>query len=285
MCFRVGRRLELRNFGTSELLNARGQDQEPGSGRLNCLDMDKKAPDGRMGYTVGTQNDDLVRNLAWMANDEDIRGPWDQTRFWIYESQASLDHVRERLIPSPNAGGYLKCAWESAVDAGVDFSKPDYARLLEPKMLLGYAPYEAVRWLVKHLSRDRASELASWVNNNTSAFSDSILNARNELPTQHVADDAYALATSRSPEVRLAGMNLLLSGVPDTGRKDVMANKMFARCAARIEDTNEAVALKALDVIGTYKYKKALSGVQELSMKAPTPAIKEKAAAVLGLLQ
>ena len=279
--------LQLIEGGSQGFVLSRGPalQEEPGMGRLNCLDMDKKAPDGHQGYSVGAQNDDVVRNLAWIAEGEDIRGPWDQTRFWIYESQASLDRVRERLIPSPNAGGYLKCAWESAVDGGVDFDKDEYAHLLEPKLLLGYAPYDAVRWLVKRLSRSRAGELAKWVNDNAAAFSDSILNARNEdaaqLAAQHVADCAYALATSHSPEVREAGMNLLLNGVPDTGRKDVMYSKNFARCAAKIEDENEAVALKALDVVGAYKYKKAQSGVQELSANSAHQAVKTKATAVM----
>jgi len=278
--------LQLLEGASQSFVFSRGPtvQEEPGRGRLNCLDMDKKAPDGSMGYTVGSQNDDTVRNLAWIAEGENIRGPWDQTRFWIYESQASFNHVRERLIPSPTAGGYLNCAWESAVDGGMDFSKAENEALLEPRMLLGGASYEAMRWMVKHLSRNRAGELADWVNSNASGFSDAILNAKDEDTAHHVADTALALSTSHSPLVRLAAMNLLLNGVPDSGRKDVMSTKSFARCAARIEDPDESVALKALEVVGTYKYMKALSGVQELSAKA-APAIKTKASTVLAQLQ
>ena len=281
--------LELMPGETQSIAMSHGpfspQEEQAGSGRLNCLDMDKEPPNGKAAYKVAACNDDTLRNLAWMAADEDIRGPWDQTRFWIYENKATYDHVRERLIPSPNAGGYLKCAWESAINAGVDFDDLEYAKLLEPKMLVGYSPFEAVRWLVKHLSKNRAAELASWVNGNASVFSSALENAKDDSVAQHIADDAEALTSSSSSAVRVSGLNLLMNGVPEASRKDVMASKAFRRAVATMDDEDEAVALKALDVVGAYKFQPASPTVEALGSRGPTPAIKDKATAVLALLK
>ena len=171
---------------------------------VHCLEIEKDPPNSMTRFTLSRTNDPILRNLALMTNRSAIRGPWDQTRIWIYSDKASLERVNKRLAIGCPPGMYMRSLWEVHSMGG--FSDKDLANkeLFDPTLLGGVSNRkEAAGWFTSVLASRHRPALTAYLDSGAKEFAD-LITSPNPLAGDQLLRTIGLLMNSEHPDVRMA---------------------------------------------------------------------------------
>ncbi|MCO5297012.1 MAG: hypothetical protein M9921_09155 [Fimbriimonadaceae bacterium] len=188
-------------------------------GYMACLDMAKKQPDGKVGYSLVATTDPTILDLGFAISQQRFRGPWNQAQLWAYRDGASIDQINERLGIGVSTSHYLVGIYELAHLYGVPLDEAKYKGVWDPKLLLAHAAEAGqIEWLVDGLTRHDAKGLAAWVRKNVGAFAPLFEPGGQEWYVPHAAHVATSLCHASNADVQAAGLEFLEKGVPVAAR-------------------------------------------------------------------
>lgn len=234
--------------------------------RANCIQMTKEEPNLLTTFKAEPPSDDTLENIAEMTNQSGFPSTVDQVRVWIYTDHASLADIDKRLTTTVEPSDYLQAMYGLSEKGGVDFSSPDYAKLLDPQLLFDSGDSaESVTWLVDELSQLNPQGLSDAVQREIPTLSGSLRENHAPGDLAHVSDLVSSLCENENHLTRLSGLSLLLNGVPAAERDDKKLNDALesARLLLRSDDPDEVA--EAIQVMEAYNYTPSIPSLKSLN--------------------
>lgn len=203
---------------SSSLTNGDIQDK---SIAVHCLEIDKDPPTPSTTFTLGRPNDPILRNLATMTAKSAIRGPWDQTRLWIYTDKASLERVNKRLAIGCPPGMYVRSLWEVHTMGGLKDADLNNPALFKPELLGGVSNRkEAANWFAGVLIGRHREVLLGYLSGGGKEFAE-LISSSNPLAADQFLRALRLLMRSEHEDVRLATLKFLDAQDADALKKAI----------------------------------------------------------------
>ena len=250
--------------------------------RWACLEIQKKEPDPSVKYRMVPNRDNALTRLAEITNAARFRGPHDQARIWIYTDKASRDEINKRMIPGVSQPMYMALLRDVSQKGGVDMSAPAFAKLPTPDLLSAVSYDEgAVRWLVGFLARNRAKDLASFVNGKAATLAELAAKEGKDGPA-NVTWIVESLLAEDSVDLQKGAAKVLLA-VAAPQRTAVAEAGGLNGLRSLFVSGNEDLSNLGMDVLEAY----ATDDAKQLSMACieamPSNALKLRAAKFAGI--
>lgn len=199
---------------------------------IACLQMNKKQPDSHVHYTLAKQHDPVLRNLALVAEWENVHGPWDQARLWIYKDHATLEKVNNKLMLGVPPGRYMQALYEVMHDGGVDLTQPDYKGLLEPKLVWdAFGNRDSTIWFITTLALVDPDGLAKELTSGSAAWGAKLQDNDRDYP--HAVNIIDAIGRCLAPQVRET-LPLVIAALPDSARTRILAKTELGKARASL---------------------------------------------------
>lgn len=245
--------------------------------RTHCLNMGLKEPEKGVRYYPYASSDPILSKLADIAGQSRFRGPWDQARTWIYTDKASFADLNKRLVPPITEGRYVNALFDVASLGGLNDQDYKSKGLFGPALLLAPTASDvAFNWFAAHITREFETEVSAWIERSKSDLSK--LAGGDEYDQKHLIRFLRSMIGCGSSKVRLAVLQFVNESGPIGGR---LKDKIGDLRRAMISDNNSEVAL-AIDVCEKYQTVRPMLLLRYLAERGGTPAIKAKAASLLG---
>jgi hypothetical protein len=244
-----------------------------------CAEMDKRPPDGKVGYSVQAARDDRRVDIALVTSGSFFRGPWHQAMMWIYSDAATLEDINKRITPEVSGRRYLNALYDLSERCLVDLTDKKYKDCLDPSLLdtLGARP-EAVTWLLEHADEKELKRWADKAKSKTREWAKG-----DEEAQAHLATVIAGLGNRPDKDIRRAAANLLLGEPKEDIEKLVDAGALDGIAALLMSDSDKAVDA-ALDLFEKAPTQFCWSFLQALHEDASRKN-KERAAKLLEQLE
>jgi hypothetical protein len=166
-----------------------------------CTDIGKRQPRPGDHFKPAEEQDQALRRFSIIANWENVHGPWDQARVWIYRNHATLDQINHRVVLGTPPGRYVQCLYECEREAMIDLSGDEYKKLFEPAHALDpFGNRKSTLWFIQKLDALNPDGLAKTLD---SGLKDWIAKLQdNDRDYPHVVDVIDGLDSCLSPELR-----------------------------------------------------------------------------------
>lgn len=251
------------------------------NGRVMCINMNLKAPEPQVKFTISQPSNPTLGLLANYSSMERFRGPIGQVRTWIVTDKAPLDEVRKHLIPPPNESGYSQALYQVEHFGALDLGQPEFAKLLEPRMLTGpFVLEEGTRWFVDKLETVNPKGLADLLGKNPAAFASLWKPESKDFGWQHAQNIVSSAAQTGDSQVQTAACDFLLNAVPEEFRSKIAGSTALNELAGLLVVGNADTAPKILDVLALYKDKATTFALRNVAQEMPQ-AVKDRAADML----
>lgn len=217
--------------------------------KVMCLDIDKKEPTSSIPFKLRTATDPVRKQISKQITKAFAKGPWDQAKLWVYNDGATYGQIEKKLILPPTMGQFVKALYELA-QAGVDFDRDKFGKVLEPRLLASKcASTEAVKWFIKRLVDKDGASLRSWAMGNGRSMSEMLGPNSKSDDVKHFALVANELASSYSTDGRGAAL-ALMEEVPAEFRGKLAGESLGAVWLLCLDQDKDlaARALQLLDV-------------------------------------
>ncbi len=197
-----------------------------------CLEIDKKQPNHSVKYHAAPNRDPVLRRLALTAEWENVHGPWDQARLWIYENHSTLEQINNRLIPGVPPGMYVKCLYEVAHEGFVDLTVAPFRTLLEPRFVFdAFGSRDATIWFIQTLADISPEALATFVTQGAAAWGATLKDNDRDYP--HAADIIDGLSQTLSPALHDV-IPTIIAALPDAARARILNKTILGKERAKL---------------------------------------------------
>ena len=249
--------------------------------RAACTEMNKREPSSSTIFTIAPNLNPTLMDLASITNASRFRGATDQARVWIATDHSSYAEIKKHLIPGPSQGQYLNALHDVSRVQGIDLNAPDFKDCFDSSLLVATtAKREAASWFVQQLERMNPASLTDLAANHASEILEKLGDKAGESEIKYVANLVQQLCSCSSSEGRLAGLSLLLKGVPKAQRDKIVAAGGLDAVLVATQSEDPREQEQALEVIEEYSHKPSLDEVNKLAALGANDQVKNKASEV-----
>lgn len=222
--------------------------EEPQRVRVLCAQMKKEPPTVKTRYAVAYPKDSMLRRLAGIAAESRSRGPWDQTRVWIYTDEASYDTILNRLLPPVSRSTYVRVLHDVLSGPLPAAKAKKLATLLKPEFLSEAIPDESsADWALQTALEHDPEAVVSAIRGRAAQWLQ-----EPEFGIRYLTIVLWKLIDSDSMNARLAAAETLLHDVPAPQRDVLQQSGAMDLAVTRLLSSDEGEVLRWLDVFALY---------------------------------